>query len=122
MHAVLLNTRSVASGPQVCDVGNRNGARRPTGRLRPSAAASQGAGMAENTGAVVETVAFTKYYGPRRRLEDLTLSVARRGLELPGPERAGKSTTIRLMLDFTDDQRAGAPALVAVCGDLTVRP
>ncbi|MBN1173585.1 MAG: ABC transporter ATP-binding protein [Micromonosporaceae bacterium] len=49
----------------------------------------------------VQTEGLTKYYGPHRGLEDLTLDV-RSGevFGFLGPNGAGKTTTIRLMLDF----------------------
>jgi len=51
--------------------------------------------------AVVETQALTKFYGPHRGLEDLSLTVeAGEVFGYLGPNGAGKTTTIRLMLDF----------------------
>jgi ABC-2 type transport system ATP-binding protein len=50
---------------------------------------------------VVETEHLTKFYGPHRGLEDLSLSVqAGEVFGYLGPNGAGKTTTIRLLLDF----------------------
>lgn len=51
--------------------------------------------------AAVELDALTKYYGPHRGVEDVTLEVRPgRAFGFLGPNGAGKSTTMRVLLDF----------------------
>ena len=59
--------------------------------------------------AAIETVGLTKFYGSRRGIEDLNLTV--RGGEVfgyLGPNGAGKTTTIRLLLDLIRPTRGHA--------------
>src|SRR5688572_29380999 len=55
---------------------------------------------------------LTKFYGPRRGIEDLNLEV-RVGevMGFLGPNGAGKTTTIRLLLDFLRPTRGHATVL-----------
>jgi ABC-2 type transport system ATP-binding protein len=70
--------------------------------------------MSEHTGPVVEAEGLTKYYGPHRGLEDLTLSVQPGEVfGYLGPNGAGKTTTIRLMLDFIRPSRGSIRVLGA---------
>ena len=63
---------------------------------------------------VVEAAGLTKFYGPHRGLEDLTLSVnAGEVFGYLGPNGAGKTTTIRLMLDFIRPSRGTVRVLGA---------
>jgi ABC-2 type transport system ATP-binding protein len=63
-------------------------------------------------GAAVEADGLTKYYGTRRGLVDLTLSVpAGEVFGYLGPNGAGKTTTIRLLLDFIRPTRGGVRVL-----------
>jgi ABC-2 type transport system ATP-binding protein len=63
---------------------------------------------------VVEAVGLTKFYGPHRGLEDLTLSVtAGEVFGYLGPNGAGKTTTIRLLLDFIRPTRGSVRVLGA---------
>ena len=65
---------------------------------------------------VVEAEGLTKFYGPHRGLEDLTLSVtAGEVFGYLGPNGAGKTTTIRLMLDFIRPSR-GSVRSRSACG------
>jgi ABC-2 type transport system ATP-binding protein len=68
--------------------------------------------MSEYTGPVVEAEGLTKFYGPHRGLEDLTLTVeAGEVFGYLGPNGAGKTTTIRLMLDFIRPSRGSIRVL-----------
>jgi ABC-2 type transport system ATP-binding protein len=50
---------------------------------------------------VIETTGLTKYYGPRRGVEDVDLGVHEgEAFGFLGPNGAGKTTTIRLLLGF----------------------
>lgn len=56
--------------------------------------------------AVIETERLTKYYGPRRGVEDVTLAVGRGEIfGFLGPNGAGKTTTIRCLLGFVRPSR-----------------
>ncbi|MFD0746354.1 ABC transporter ATP-binding protein [Phytohabitans flavus] len=62
--------------------------------------------------AVIEAEGLTKYYGPRRGLEDVDLSVAPGEVfGYLGPNGAGKTTTIRLLLDFIRPTRGRVSVL-----------
>ncbi len=49
---------------------------------------------------VIETENLTKRYGSDAAVEDLAYGRVRRDLRIPGAKRAGKSTTIDLLMDF----------------------
>ncbi|MEV4702818.1 ABC transporter ATP-binding protein [Actinoplanes sp. NPDC049316] len=60
----------------------------------------------------VLTEGLTKFYGPRRGIEDLDLAVhAGEVMGFLGPNGAGKTTTIRLLLDFLRPSRGSARIL-----------
>lgn len=62
--------------------------------------------------AVIEAAGLTKYYGRRRGIEDVTLSVpAGEIFGFLGPNGAGKTTTIRVLLGFIRAQKGGARVL-----------
>lgn len=65
------------------------------------------------SGAAIETLDLTKYYGASRGLEGLDLRVERGEVfGFLGPNGAGKTTTIRLLLDLIRPTRGAAK----VCG------
>lgn len=62
--------------------------------------------------AVIEANGLTKFYGPHRGLEDLSLTVeAGEVFGYLGPNGAGKTTTIRLLLDFIRPTRGSVQVL-----------
>jgi beta-exotoxin I transport system ATP-binding protein len=70
--------------------------------------------MNDNPRNVVEAEHLTKFYGPHRGLEDLSLTVAAGEVfGYLGPNGAGKTTTIRLMLDFIRPTRGSVRVLGA---------
>jgi ABC-type multidrug transport system ATPase subunit len=53
------------------------------------------------TNLVIEAAGLTKFYGPRRGVEDVTFGVPEgEAFGFLGPNGAGKTTTIRLLLGF----------------------
>src|SRR5581483_7099300 len=58
---------------------------------------------------VIETNGLTKYFGPHRGVEDLTLAI-RQGevLGFLGPNGSGKTTAIRMLMGFLRPSRGGA--------------
>jgi ABC-2 type transport system ATP-binding protein len=67
-------------------------------------------GMTSDTALLAE--GLTKFYGPRRGIEDLSLDVrAGEVVGFLGPNGAGKTTTIRLLLDFLRPTRGHARIL-----------
>ena len=60
----------------------------------------------------IETFGLTKYYGPHRAIDDLTISVARGEVfGFLGPNGAGKSTTIRSLMGLQRSTRGLARIL-----------
>ncbi|GES25112.1 ABC transporter [Acrocarpospora pleiomorpha] len=72
--------------------------------------------------AVVEAEGLTKFYGQRRGLEDLDLSIQPGEVfGYLGPNGSGKTTTIRLLLDVIRPTRGRATVLGLDPGDAKVR-
>jgi beta-exotoxin I transport system ATP-binding protein len=70
--------------------------------------------MTDTTAAAIRAEDLTKYYGPRRGLEGLDLTIpAGEVFGYLGPNGAGKTTTIRLLLDFIRPTRGRVEVLGA---------
>ncbi len=68
---------------------------------------------------VIETRDLTRYYGERKVLGELNLSVPRGSiLGLLGPNGAGKSTTIRILMGLVEPTRGEATVLGHDCRNL----
>ncbi len=71
---------------------------------------------------MIRTEELTKYFGPQRGVEDLTLDVERGEVfGYLGPNGAGKTTTIRLLLDFIRPTRGTSSILDGSGADPAVR-
>jgi ABC-2 type transport system ATP-binding protein len=71
---------------------------------------------------VIRTEGLTKYFGPQRGIEDLSLDVGRAEVfGYLGPNGAGKTTTIRLFLDFIRPDRGTSSLLDGSGADPAVR-
>jgi ABC-2 type transport system ATP-binding protein len=70
----------------------------------------------------IRTEGLTKYFGPQRAVEDLTLDVSPGEVfGYLGPNGAGKTTTIRLLLDFIRPTRGTSAILGGSGADPAVR-